>query len=333
MGCHVMRNFNNVDNLQMSLLGSLYCDAELASDLIDPREKDHVSLPCIGDGVNIIDCKHIDRNLHIQDVGGLDIQSKALTVPVPTIARSIPVIPPMMFNNLPETVPQIVVAIQLKDILTHPPRLVRGAYQYNNKTSVKIDVLSCPIFEGKVVILLMDGIDSLIEPLWQQRNITKIFDAISSMGFFAVTGINFSLFIGECPFAQLLNINKSLASCLELNKRGTVAIPHIYAVNDIQRRKCLDYLRSNSSIKTIIINTQLQSPTRKMSRAMQETVDTINVLLAGTGVTILLHGRKPYGGAFPPEWVNRVFMVSQGSLRRRAIKERAVSRNQNRATI
>jgi hypothetical protein len=192
---------------------------------------------------------------------------------------------------------------------------------------VKIDLsaLASPVFEGKRLVLFASGPDVMIEKLWWARAPLDLFRKIAEGNFYAVTGMNFSLFLYECPLGHLINMNKSLLFSQELSKLGVPVIPHIYAVNDSQRAKWIEYLNHNSDIITVTINTQLQ----RTNAAMQEVVHTIEALVAKTRVNIILNGFKPKG--LPVEFASRVYIANQHGLKRRAIIESAM-KNQRAST-
>lgn len=320
-----MRNLLKRDS-QLSLLSHLNCDSELVSPLIDVEEKMAVNFPCIGNGVNVIDCRHIDRHKYIEEAHGLDFHNKILLGPIATITQDIPVIPPECFDREPETINSEIVGIRLYDILSVKPRRKMGFYQLQDGVHIDLNALTSPVFRGKRVVLFCTGMDVVIEKVWWLRNDINLFDTIAGAGFYAVVGMNFSLFLGECPLAQLLNLNRSLLFCQELSKRGVAVLPHIYAVNDQQRSKWVDYLNGNPLIKTIVINTQLQ----KDPYSMHQVRLTIETLLINTNVTIILngHGLKK----LPPNAAARVFIANQSGMKKDAIIENAVLKKYGTAT-
>jgi len=308
-----MRNSHNRDNNQLSILSALYCDSDLVSPLIKPIEKAFVNEPCLGTGVNIIDCKHFDLNRYIEEAHGLDFNNKNINGPTVYINQDIPIIPPDCFNMDPSDIDSEIVGVRLYDILTKKPRLKKGFYQLDDKVKINKLALSHPVLHGKKIILFCTGIDTAIEKIWWLRNDIKLFDEIVNLGFYAVVGMNFSLFLGECPLAQLLNLNKSLLFCQELSFRGVNVIPHIYAVNDEQRFKWVQYLNNNTSIKTVAVNTQLQ----KDYRSKLETELTIATLLNNTEVTIITNGYKLGGTNVSHN--DRLYNANQSKLKRRMI--------------
>ena len=100
--------------------------------------------------------------------------------------------------------------------------------------------------------------------MWWNREAAGFFETISGMGFLAVTGMNFSIFSGECPFSHALNTKKCLSYSEELNRLGVWTIPHVYAINEPQRERWTEWLIARPHVRLVTINTQLQRspPTR-----------------------------------------------------------------------
>ena len=305
---------------QLSLLSHLNCDSELVSPLISAQEKMSVNVPCIGNGVNIIDCRHIERHRHIQEVHGLDFANKELIGPMVSVTQNIPVIPPECFDRDASTIESAVVGIRLYDILTVKPRSKMGFYQLQDDVDIDLSNLDMPAFRGKRVVLICTGMDVVIEKLWWLRYDIKLFEKIADANFYAVVGMNFSLFLGECPLAQLLNLNKSLLFCQELSKRGVAVFPHVYAVNDQQREKWVDYFLQNPGVRTVFINTQLQ----KDRRSMHQVRLAAEALLERTDLTIVFNGRELKD--IQKKYAGRVFKANQQDMKKGAIIEGAVMR-------
>lgn len=308
---------NNVD--QTCLLGNLYCDADLVSDLIASDEKVMIRTRCSGDGINVIDCHCVEVDTFIQDAGGLDLNSKSLSGDSPLITQNITVIPREWFDRSPDTIVDDIVGVRLGDLLSEQPRRKWGTLSLGDDVHIDLSVLSRAVFQGKHIVLFASGEDVVIEGLWWRRHAIELFQALAAGNFYAVTGMNFSLFIGECPLAHLINLNKSLVFCDEMNKIGVPVIPHIYAVNDRQRSKWVNFLARRPNIHTVTINTQMQ----RDRHSMREVELTVAELLAHTEVNIVLNGRKPRRGAYPSNWDGRVFIANQSGLKRRAIIEAA----------
>ncbi|MEK7153275.1 MAG: hypothetical protein AAB834_04970 [Patescibacteria group bacterium] len=314
-----MRSSLNNAN-QASLLGGLYCDADRVSALIAPVEKAMVRKRCSGDHINIVDCHCDDIGVFVADVGGLDLNSKALSGGSPFIADDITIVPRDWFDRSPDTIESNVVGIRIGDILSKQPRRKWGTLILNDDVHIDLAVLSRPVFRGKRVILFASGEDVVIEGLWWRRHAISLFEAIAAGGFYAVTGMNFSLFLYECPLAHLINLNKSLAFCDELSKLGVSVVPHVYAVNDYQRTKWVELLDQRPNIQTVTINTQLQ----RDRHSMREVESTVTELVTKTGVNVVLNGRKPHTDAWTSAWSGRVFMANQQGLKKRAIIEKAM---------
>lgn len=306
------------DNNQISLFANLNCDADLvAPEYIAADEKMSILERCPGTNSGIIDCHCFDLPKFIKDAGGLDLNTKIITYESPLIQQNIVVVPREWFNRPAESIKDNIVGINLKDILSHRPHRHWGFYELSDDVHIDLTVMKSPIFYGKQVVLFASAIDVVIEKLWFLKNDINLFDEIANANFYAVTGMNFSLFLHECPLGQLINVNKSLVFVQKLSELGVPVIPHIYAVNDRHRYKWVEYLNNNRVIKTVVINTQLQ----RDKYSMREVVKTVEVLLEKTSVNIILNGFKPK--CLSSGLGERVFIANQHGLKRRAIIENA----------
>ncbi len=303
---------------QSSLFASMYCDSDsCVPGLIGADEKALVRDRCPGDNRGIVDCHSADLQEYIADAGGLEFANKTIATGSPTLPDDLVVIPPECFDWEPERFPEIV-GINLKDILSTKPKLRWGHYYMRDGVRISLSALDRPVFQGKKVVLFSSYIDVAIEKLWFDRHEIALFQEIAKGKFYAVTGMNFSLFLHECPMGQLINLNKSLLYVHELSRLGVPVIPHVYAVNDHQRVKLVEYLRNNPGINTVVINTQLQ---RDVFSA-NEAVKTAEAILGSTECRVILNGRKLRISIAP----ERVILASQKGLKRQAIVEKARKR-------
>lgn len=301
------------------MFASTYCDSDKrAPEFIAANEKAFVRELCPGDNRGIVDCHSADLEEHIADAGGLDFANKPIITSSPEIPGDLVVVPPECFDWSPERLPEIV-GINLKDILSPKPRLRWGHYHVHDKVRISLLALDRPAFRGKKVVLFSSCIDVAIEKLWFEKHDISLFKEIAKGNFYAVTGMNFSLFLHECPMGQLINLNKSLSFVHELSKLGVSVVPHIYAVNDNQRKKLTEHIRSNPSINAVIINTQLQ----KDPYSIAEAVKTVEVLMENTHCKVILNGRKL---KIPTNYPGRIIEVNQGGLKQQAIIEKACER-------
>ncbi|HEY4474012.1 MAG TPA: hypothetical protein VI957_02530 [Candidatus Paceibacterota bacterium] len=237
--------------------------------------------------MNVITCKDPEIEIFLDDVGGLSMGDVAFSDKAGLLAPVIPVIPRGMFSLPSSTVPYEVVGITINDTLTKRVKLKCGYYHVPEGSTVDPTILKAPILEGKRVILFSTGQDVLIETLWWERHDTYLFDVLAGMGFYAITGMNFSLFEGECPFAHALNIQKCLRYSEEIDRRGIWSIPHVYARNLYQRERWKNLLNENKGVGLVTINSQLQ---RSRVGDMSVVFDTARFLLEHTRVTIMFQG-------------------------------------------
>ncbi len=273
---------------QQSLF-SLACDAAGFAPHVHPDELRSVRHSCAGRGRrDVVTCQDEYRDEFVDEVGTLDtlvIDLRGVAFP---LDKFLPVVPRGMFDRNANEIPYPVVGVMLNDILTKRVSTRHGYYYLPEDTDINTEILKRPIFAGKHVILLTCGQDILIETLWWKRHELELFKKIASIGFLAVTGMNFSIFSGECPFSHALNTMKGLRYCEALDHLGVWAVPHIYAINAPQQERWKDWLNARPHIRLVTINTQLQ---RNRKRDIRELVLTVEYLLENTEVSILLHGR------------------------------------------
>ena len=310
-----MRSSHN-KHRQTSLLAYSMCDADQFSGFIKQEDKGLVRTQCPGNYLNMVDCHCEDIQLFIEEVHGLDFGSKRVVGSPPLISDSIPVIPKDWFNRAPETIPSNIVGIRLGDILSPKPyRNSAKTLLLSDDVRVDLSALKHPVFQGKKVVLFATGIDVLIEKVWYRRFAMDLFRAIADGNFYAVTGMNFSLFLHECPLGHLINLNKSLVFCEELSKLGVPVIPHIYAITDTQREMWVKWLNDHPNIRTVLINTQMQ----RDKASMREVELTVIELLKNTNVNVILNGRQPSQPAWRRD--RRVVIAGQFGLQERAVIE------------
>lgn len=316
-----MRSSNTHSHRQTSFLGEALCDGDQFTELIAFEDKTMVSERCPGSYVNMVDCHCPNIQDFIDEVKSLDLMTKDITGTTPLIGDVLPIIPKDWFDNPPESISSEVVGIRLGDVLTHKPyRNNAGILLINPDVRFDFSALKRPVFKGKKVVLVPTGPDTVIETLWFHRFSNEMFDAIAGAGFYAVTGMNFSLFLHECPLGHLINLNKSLLFCEELDKRGVPVIPHVYAINDKQRAMWVHYLQQHPNIRTVLINTQMQ----RDYASMKEVERTTQSLLDETGVSVILNGYQPK----EPSWgINdRVIVSNQFNMKQMQIINNSIER-------
>lgn len=318
-----MRNSRNKDR-QLSLLGLGYCRADEISRLVKPEDKGLVLAPRPGNHINMVDCHCEDIQLYIDEVDGLDFSTKDINIEAPLVTQPIPVIPKDWFDHDPSTIPQQIVGIRLGDILSHGAhRNNAGVWLVNDNLHIDLTALKSRIFKGKKIVLFGSGPDIIIETLWQKQFEINLYNEIAAADFYGVTGMNFSLFLHECPLGHLVNLNKSLKFCEELDKLGVPTIPHIYAITDTQRYMWIMWLKAHPNIKTVAINTQMQHGT---GAAMDEVQRTVLALLNDTDVNVILNGFQPKNPPWKPN--KRIIIANQFGLKKRAVIDNALMREQ-----
>jgi hypothetical protein len=314
MKVEVMRSSNTHNHRQTNLLSGGLCHGDQFTDLIEFEDKTMVEAPCPGNYVNMVDCNCPNIQDFIDEVKSLDFMTKNIKGESPLIGGTLPIIPKECFDNPPESVESEVVGIRLGDVLTRKPsRNNAQILRMNSDVRLDLSALKRPVFKGKKIVLVATDRDVVIETLWMYRYYNNLFDDIADANFYAVTGMNFSLFLHECPLGHLVNLNKSLLFCEELDRRGVSVIPHIYAINDKQRAMWARYLKAHPNIKTVVINTQMQ----RDYASMIEVERTVDMLLAETKVNVVLNGRQPK----EPTWGSdkRVVISNQFGMKRKQL--------------
>lgn len=267
----------------------------------------------------MVTCSDEGVEADLADVGGLDFEDVDILTQTLSLDPFVPIIPRGLFGLSSDDISATVVGVVLNDVLTKKGRSRHGQYYLPQDTRIDTDLLQNPVFQGKEVILFSCGQDIIIETLWWDRDGLNLFRDMARVGFLAVTGMNFSLFVGECPFGHALNMKKSLCYCRELASVGAQTIPHMYALNDHQRERWQSWLVARPHIGLVTINTQLQRGSR---RDMDEVVKTARYLLENTEVSILLQGR---GTGLPKDllrrYAGRLHVAASGPLKRAAIRK------------
>jgi hypothetical protein len=241
-----------------TLLPSYHCRVRSGIFMpdIDPAEANQVVVPCHNpSGTNFVSCQDRRIQAFLREVDGLSFN----VAPSSTVQVFDPYIPIFDYRTIPlaHKAKSDVVGLTLLDILMNPLRLVAGKYTVP-KIAFREAAVIRRLCEEKKVILFLSGLDVLIETIWHQRSVCEFFQQLNMMGFWSVTGFNFSVFGGECPVAHHLNQKKSLASSMLLEEIGLSTIPHIYAVNDFHIKRYQAWLQRNPQIKLVIMNCQMQ---------------------------------------------------------------------------
>lgn len=248
------------EQIKIPSLYSLLCRSFKGDFLpfVDPLEANTVRKICDEFGVGIISCKHPNVKDYIKEIGGLHFSSnignknslwRQLSLYIPIISCD-------FFNYNADVIDYNMIAISLKDIFTSPPKKYMGRLRVGN-LKIKKDLLESPIFKNKKVILFSSGCDVLIEKVWQESERLNLFSEIAKMGFFLVTGMNFSVFFGECPVGQAINLKKSIEYSALLQKSGVFIIPHLYWIHEFHLQRWVKWLNENSSIDLITVNCQM----------------------------------------------------------------------------
>ncbi|HVT85196.1 MAG TPA: hypothetical protein VHD35_08320 [Chitinophagaceae bacterium] len=254
-----------------------YCEVGLGKfePVIKKEEPQGGTVSCHNPlGQNIITCRHPYRNEFVEEVGGLTLDAK-LSTQIEELPFYIPVldISSSQESKVPSFLPTV--GVTLKDIILGGAKQIAGTYHEDAAISFRDSILSFKGFSGKNVILFLTGTDTLIETAWHRREPCKFFETIGNMGFWAVGGMNFSVFEGECAFSQALNQKRSLFSSHLIEENNVQAIPHVYAINQHHIERWAEWFLLNPSVKLFTINCQMQ----KSDHDISQVVTTVKILL------------------------------------------------------
>lgn len=273
-------------------LDSLYCEVSQGKfqPFIQPTEANAVRKHCGGFGNEVVTCKHPSLRLFLKEIDGLDLLNIKNENPLRSrLPKYIPIIDGEFFSCHSGVIKYNTVAVSLEDIFTSQPRKYAGRIHVG-KLKIKRDFLESPIFQNKKVILFSSGRDALIEKVWQESEILHFFSELAKMGFTLITGMNFSVFVGECPVGQAINMKKSLKYFSLLQKAGIPAIPHIYWAHELHLRRWVKWLKKNPKTNLITINCQMNK-TLESCRIIWEGIQYL-IKHTGNNVRFLLEGPK-----------------------------------------
>jgi hypothetical protein len=168
----------------------------------------------------------------------------ALPIAMPILPQYIPVIQKGSGRLFDERVPDFV-AVQLGEIVSSKKLLVPADLRKR---------LGVP--SNTAIILLSYGKDSLIENIWAQRR--KVIEAIATLGFVAVTSINYSIW-QEHPHAErIFNVKRSLIVYEEMLAAGINAIPHVYWYGQKSLDHWVEWLHDRPCVDWVAINLQTE---------------------------------------------------------------------------
>ncbi len=270
-------------------LFSVTCDVAHGKFLpyITKDESYQVQMPCSPKSENIVSCKNPDLSTYLKEIDGLDfvtVRGKPITLPIPKL---IPIIDRGLFKNSAEIMGYDTIGISLEDIFSSSPQRKDGKF-YIPQLKIREDALQNPIFKNKKVILFSSGRDVLIEKIWQDFYELRFPEKLFQMGVAVVTGINFSVFLDDCPLSKALNMKKSLKTVEYFQDAGIETIPHIYFTHTNHLHRWSAWLQANPAVKTVAINCQFS----RDRRVAHMVADGIKLLAdnAGREIHFLLEG-------------------------------------------
>lgn len=279
---------NLFERLENSSLFAATCDASqgVFEPHVRPVEANALRAPCDPRSINVVSCKNPHISTFLEEVHGLDFRTVRIVQPTLEFPSLIPIIDRRMFNLPGESIRSNTVGISLEDVFSSAPKKVNGR-QFLSELRIRENILDRPVFEGKKVVLFCSGRDILIENLWCKLDTIDFVRIVGRMGFAAITGINFSIFYGECPFSHALNLKRSLESTRLFHEGGIKVIPHVYFAHQFHIERWVAWLNDNPTIGLITVNCQFRSKSNAavmaqgISYLMENTSRKIKVILEG----------------------------------------------------
>ena len=282
---------NLFERLDHPILFSVGCD--VSQGTFEPHiraiEANGIRVPCESDSENIISCKNPDRTVFLDEVNGLDFAPVRILQRQVELPSLVPIIDRTLFGVPGKKIKSGTVGISMEDVFSSAPKRRNGEI-VQSRLVLRKDVLTRPVFENKNVVLFCTGRDKTIETLWQEFRSLDFAGTLGKMGFTAVTGINFSVFFGECPFAHALNLKKSLESARLFYEAGIEVIPHIYFAHQFHLDRWIAWLKSNPTVTTVAVNCQFRS--NSVARILVQGIDYL-LRNVGREMRVILEGCDP----------------------------------------
>lgn len=234
--------------------------------VVSPEESSFVRVFCHNPaGENIVTCRDDRNSKFLDEVGGLSLDTP-LESDVYLFDSYIPIFD---FRTISQAlqVNSSIVGLNLSSILRSALKEKAGIYVPQRIVFRDVSDIA-KLCRQKKVILFLSGPDTLIESVWYNRDYCDLFTQLQRMNFWAVTGFNFSVFGGECPFAHALNQKRSLYSSVLVRQHGLRSIPHVYAVNKYHMARYQKWLSENPEVRLITMNCQLQRSEQDISQVV-----------------------------------------------------------------
>ena len=277
------------------------------SPYIQPEEAAGVKYSCRNRlRQNIVTCKDESIETFINEVKGLEF-NVSLKTRLKNLPQYIPIIDFRTLKriNFPDSIEYI--GISLVDIIKSGFSFKAGRIHESNKINYR-NILCENNLKSKKIILFLTGSDTHIEGVWYKRETSGLLDSIKSMNFYAVTAFNFSVFGEECAFSQILNLKRSLYSAHLLEEKKIRSIPHVYALNQFQVKRWIDFFKANPKIEYITMNCQFQ----KAKKNNGDLIETIKFILSEIPyLHIILQGFPLYQSENFSYFLNRIHFAEK----------------------
>lgn len=235
---------------------------------------------------NIITCKDEYQSDFVNEVNGLSLDIN-LNSNIESLPFYIPIFnkDALKFPNLSAQFP--LVGLTFNDILSNGVHFKAGGLHEDKNINFRLSLLQAYCFRNSSALLFSSGSDTLIEYLWYHRESIDLYEKVRRMGFWGMTGFNFSLINGECAFAQALNVKRSLYSSFEIEQSGLLTVPHVYALTSFQINRWIKWFEDNAGVKYFTTNCQLQNSKAEYSQLITSITE---ILKAIPQLHVILHG-------------------------------------------
>ncbi len=115
------------------------------------------------------------------------------------------------------------------------------------------EVLGLP--PGRRLLMLGFGRDELIERIWTFQHRRRFYDAVASLGFDLVAGMNYSVYGDQPRFEHLLNLKRSALAAERLAAAGVPAVPSVYWWRQADLDRWLEWIQA-TRIPMVAVNAQ-----------------------------------------------------------------------------
>lgn len=295
---------------------SLFNNCEVASGKFEPyiHRSESLLTTNLCDNphrLNIVTCKDEKIEYFIKEVDGLDFDIE-INSEIPKLPNHFPTVDKRSALNFQAPKSIEFIGLTLIDIIKTGFVFKAKTLQKAGDITLEENLLKGSL-KGKKVILFLTGEDMLIETVWHKRDSIKFFQILSRMGFFAITGFNFSVFGGECAFSQHLNLKRSLFSSHLIEEHGMQAIPHVYVINDFQIQRWVKWFNSNPKVTCFAMNCQLIKENSEMHFLIKNLKRLLSLLKKD--ISVILQGFQCDYIPFLHPYIDRIHFTDKTAVK------------------